>query len=60
MRGRDLLTREDLAQELGVSGRTVNRLWAQRKLARTRVGRFSGTRPIDLEKFKQRNTQQAL
>ena len=60
MRGTDLLTRADLARELGVSPRTVNRLWAQRRLARTRIGRFAGTRRIDLEKFINKNTTQAL
>jgi len=52
--GRPLLTREQVAEELGVSPRTVARLVERGELACVRIGRLARFRPADLAAFVER------
>jgi len=52
--GRLLLTREQVARELGVSPRTVARLVERGELTYVRIGRLARFRPADLAAFVER------
>jgi len=52
--GRLLLTREQVARELGISPRTVARLVERGELTYVRIGRLARFRPADLAAFVER------